>query len=45
MPDLADLFPGFASEWINTRSGRIFARRRRQGAAAVAAARVFRRPM
>src|SRR5260370_10635702 len=26
MPDLADLFPGFSSEWINTRSGRIFAR-------------------
>jgi haloacetate dehalogenase len=26
MPDLADLFPGFDSEWINTRSGRIFAR-------------------
>lgn len=26
MPDLADLFPGYASEWINTRSGRIFAR-------------------
>ena len=26
MPDLADLFPGFASEWINTSSGRIFAR-------------------
>ena len=26
MPDLADLYPGFASEWINTRSGRIFAR-------------------
>jgi haloacetate dehalogenase len=26
MPDLADLFPGFASEWINTQSGRIFAR-------------------
>ena len=25
MPDLADLFPGFASEWINTRAGRIFA--------------------
>jgi haloacetate dehalogenase len=24
--DLADLFPGFASEWINTASGRIFAR-------------------
>ena len=26
MPDLADLFPGYASEWINTQSGRIFAR-------------------
>jgi haloacetate dehalogenase len=26
MPDLADLFPGFASEWINTKLGRIFAR-------------------
>ena len=26
MPDLADLFPGFASEWINTAAGRIFAR-------------------
>ncbi|MBN9600966.1 MAG: alpha/beta hydrolase [Afipia sp.] len=26
MPDLADLYPGFASEWIPTRSGRIFAR-------------------
>ena len=26
MPDLADLFQGFASEWINTSSGRIFAR-------------------
>src|SRR5258707_14123411 len=26
MPDLADLFPGYASKWINTRSGRIFAR-------------------
>src|SRR5215212_4760613 len=26
MPDLADLFPGFSSEWINTTSGRIFAR-------------------
>src|SRR3954468_4165755 len=26
MPDLADLFPGYAAEWINTRSGRIFAR-------------------
>src|SRR5258708_16439361 len=26
MPDLADLFPGYASEWINPGSGRIFAR-------------------
>ena len=26
MPDLADLFPAFGSEWINTRQGRIFAR-------------------
>src|SRR6266849_4729048 len=26
MPDLADLYPGYASEWINTNSGRIFAR-------------------
>jgi haloacetate dehalogenase len=26
MPDLADLFPGYASEWLNTKSGRIFAR-------------------
>jgi haloacetate dehalogenase len=26
MSDLADLFPGYASEWINTRIGRIFAR-------------------
>src|SRR6201992_1899330 len=26
MPDLADLFPGFQSKWINTKSGRIFAR-------------------
>ncbi len=26
MPDLADLFPGFASEWINTKLGRIFTR-------------------
>jgi haloacetate dehalogenase len=26
MPDLADLFPGFGSEWINTSAGRIFAR-------------------
>ena len=26
MPDLADLFPGFASEWITTSKGRVFAR-------------------
>jgi haloacetate dehalogenase len=26
MPDLADLFPGYESKWINTSSGRIFAR-------------------
>src|SRR6202048_4644385 len=26
IPDLADLFPGYSAEWINTRSGRIFAR-------------------
>jgi haloacetate dehalogenase len=26
MSDLADLFPGYASQWINTPSGRIFAR-------------------
>ena len=26
MPDLADLFPGFASHWIDTTVGRIFAR-------------------
>jgi haloacetate dehalogenase len=26
MPDLAELFPGYSAEWINTRSGRIFAR-------------------
>src|ERR1700761_8023879 len=26
MSDLADLFPGYGSEWINTKSGRIFAR-------------------
>ena len=24
--DLADLFPGFASHWIDTKAGRIFAR-------------------
>lgn len=26
MPDLADLFPGFESHWIDTEAGRIFAR-------------------
>jgi haloacetate dehalogenase len=26
MSDLADLFPGYAAEWIDTRAGRIFAR-------------------
>ena len=26
MPDLADLFPGYSAEWINTSAGRIFAR-------------------
>ena len=26
MPDLADLFPGFASKWVDTTAGRIFAR-------------------
>src|SRR5258708_15593313 len=26
MCDLAELFPGYASEWINTKPGRIFAR-------------------
>jgi haloacetate dehalogenase len=26
MPDLADLFPGYASKWIDTRIGKIFAR-------------------
>jgi haloacetate dehalogenase len=26
MPDLADLFPGYASRWIDTAAGRIFAR-------------------
>ena len=26
MPDLADLYPGFASKWIDTTAGRIFAR-------------------
>ena|SRR6516162_8112952 len=26
MPDLADLYPGFASHWIDTSAGRIFTR-------------------
>jgi len=26
MSDLADLYPGFASKWIDTKAGRIFAR-------------------
>jgi haloacetate dehalogenase len=26
MPDLADLYPGFASKWLDTTAGRIFAR-------------------
>lgn len=26
MPDLADLYPGYASHWIDTSAGRIFAR-------------------
>src|SRR6266700_858768 len=26
MPDLADLYPGFASHWIDTSAGRVFAR-------------------
>ena len=26
MPDLADLFPGYASHWIDTAAGKIFAR-------------------
>src|SRR5689334_8792083 len=26
MPDLADLFPGFASHWIDTSAGKLFAR-------------------
>ena len=26
MTDLADLFPGYESKWINTSSGRVFAR-------------------
>ena len=31
MPDLADLYPGFASRWIDTATGRIFARTGGQG--------------
>ena len=41
MPDLADLFPGYASEWINTSVGPHLCPRRRQGTAAVVAARIF----
>jgi haloacetate dehalogenase len=26
MPDLADLYPGYASRWIDTMAGKIFAR-------------------
>ena len=26
MPDLADLYPGYDSKWINTSVGKIFAR-------------------
>ena len=26
MPDLADLFPGFAPHWIDTSAGKVFAR-------------------
>ena len=26
MPDLADLYPGYASRWIDTSAGKIFAR-------------------
>jgi len=33
MPDLADLFPGFASRWIDTAAGRIFARTGGEGPA------------
>ena len=40
MPDLADLYPGFASRWIDTAAGRIFARTGGGGAAAPAAARL-----
>jgi haloacetate dehalogenase len=32
MPDLADLYPGFASRWIDTSAGRIFARTGGSGA-------------
>jgi hypothetical protein len=39
MPDLADLYPGFASHWLDPSVGRIFARSG-GGAAASAAARL-----
>jgi hypothetical protein len=39
MPDLADLYPGFASHRIDTSVRRIFARSGGEGAAASAAAR------
>ena len=32
MPDLADLFPGYASKWIDTAIGKIFARVGGEGA-------------
>src|ERR1700694_1435698 len=32
MPALADLYPGFASKWLDTAAGRIFARTGGQGA-------------
>lgn len=35
MSELADLFPGFASHWINTRAGKIFARSHGAGPALV----------
>ena len=31
VPDLADLYPGFASKWLDTAAGRIFARAGGQG--------------
>lgn len=35
MSDLADIFPGFASRWIDTGIGRILARSHGEGPAAV----------